>query len=109
MDPKSYCQKVKYLVKTQGVGSLFARRNNLPKLGWLGWIQFVLNFVIIIAGFILAGYFGGSVATADPRLGLQFLGIGFGLMGLGWALISSQFNGANLAEIKKILDELKCK
>jgi uncharacterized membrane protein len=81
--------------------------DDFPKLGLLGWIQFILNCVIIIVGFILAAYVGGSVQSADPRLSLQFLGIGLALIGLGWSLISSQFSAFNLTEIKKLLKDLK--
>jgi len=80
-----------------------------PKWGILSWIRFGLNCVIIIAGFILAGYVGGTVILADPRLGLQFLGIGFGLIGLGWSLISSQFNEMNMSEMKQMLIDIKNK
>ena len=78
-----------------------------PNFGWLGWIQFCLNCLIIIFGFILAGYVGGTIATVDPRLSLQFFGIGLALVGLGWTLIASQFNALNLAEIKKLLNGMK--
>jgi hypothetical protein len=76
----------------------------LPKFSALGWIQFILNCVVVVFGLGIAAV---GIVTADTRLKFQLLGVGLGLIGLGWALVASQVNAASIVEIKEMLTEMK--
>jgi len=98
-DKKGETKNARELQQTKVLDKLDERKLKLPKWGMVGWIQFILNAILIGLGAIIAYH--------APVLDYSQLGLGLAVMALGASLIFNQFNNEDTAEIKTRLKDIK--